>query len=188
MWFGKDIMTKLGLVLAMAVPALAAEAAPLYFKGVSGVKTNNAYWDTLMTFKFWGTHGFSMYRGEAPDTLGNIGTADGNIIFSADRNDVGGKILSGKDFEISAGESKLSGPVRTVGSFRSGSNGSPVYKGYYCIGGSANDEGVKKGIKNAHPDEENPMETYVKTGATASTEGECSTEKISPIPTYMTVL
>jgi hypothetical protein len=42
MWFGKNIMTKLGLVLAMAVPALAADVEneafpldPLVFPGAS---------------------------------------------------------------------------------------------------------------------------------------------------------
>ncbi len=185
MWFGKNIMTKLGLVLAMAVPALAAEANPLYYEGNSTAQ-NNAYWDTLMTFKFWGTHGFKMYRGEAPDTLGNIGTADGNIIFSADRNDVGGKILAGGDFEITQGESKLSGPVRATGNFTSGSNGSPSYKGYYCIGGSASGEGVTKGIVNAHSGDPTSPEIYLRTGEDALT-GECAVEKISPIPTYLSV-
>ena len=185
MRFGKNIMRKLGLVLAMAVPALAAEAYPLYYEG-NTTQQNNQYWDSLMTFKFWGTHGFSMYRGEAPDTLGNIGSADGDIIFQADRNDVGGKILSGKNFEITQGESKLSGPVRTVGNFISGSNGTPVYKGYYCIGGTASGDGVNKGIVNAHSGDPASLETYLRTGPDALL-GECAAEKISPIPTYLSV-
>ena len=56
MWFGKNIMTKLGLVLAMAVPALAADTYPLYYTGKTTAQ-NNDYWDSLMIFKAWGTTG-----------------------------------------------------------------------------------------------------------------------------------
>ena len=132
MWFGKNIMTKLGLALALAVPAFAAEVDPFYFKahGDHLAETNAAtqaamqdqnqkYWNYLMSFKLWGTTGIATGRSIIEDTVGLIGTAKGDFKSTGfNRNELGGPVIIGGNIDLRQGgtDTKFtSGPVRTKG-------------------------------------------------------------------------
>ena len=64
MWFGKSIIAKLGFVVALAVPAFAADVAPFVFSHEDGsaVPDQQKYWDNLMKYKMFGAHGI-IFRG-----------------------------------------------------------------------------------------------------------------------------
>jgi hypothetical protein len=144
MWFGKNIMTKLGLVLAMAVPALAADVAPLEFEGATA-SDYQAYWDKLMSFKMWGTDSIYLGRAQMPSLSGAIGTAN-NFTLKDDRHFLGGPIYVGKNFTGGNGtDTIVSGPVRVNGTFDAGTNHN-VFHGTYCVG--AADADAQRDIKN----------------------------------------
>ncbi|MDY6388418.1 MAG: cadherin domain-containing protein [Fibrobacter sp.] len=186
MWFGKNIMTKLGLVLAMAVPALAADVAPLEFEGATA-SDYQAYWDKLMSFKMWGTDSIYLGRAQMPSLSGAIGTAN-NFTLKDDRHFLGGPIYVGKNFTGGNGtDTIVSGPVRVNGSFNVGVNDN-VLHGTYCVG-SANDD-AKLDIK-ATPERhygESHEAYFGKKGYDAPkgtlNEG-CSA--VPEVPTYLTI-
>lgn len=164
-------------VCLVASAVLAADVAPMYFDGVDDT-LQQKYWDKLMTFKAWGTNGFSMYRGTMPDTSGAIGTAKGNIDLQADGIELGGKILVGGNLIFEAGTGKLiKGPVRTTGNFTSGTNGSLNYQGTYCIEG-VTDYGAKIGIQNAGGR---------RLEGDGAKSGVCSYDQVDSVPTTLKV-
>ena len=128
MWFGKNIMTKLGLVLAMAVPALAADVWPLYFSDVGTTSQEDSLeqkrrWDDLMAFKIWGTHGISLGRVVASDSVGAVGTADGDLVYTFNAHKIGGPFYIGGNFDGGMGTDEiLTGPVRVKKNFIVGQN------------------------------------------------------------------
>ena len=124
MWFGKSIMTKLGLVLAMAVPALAADLKPFEFAGVAS-SSQQDYWEELMKYKVFGEQGI-LFVGQnirVTDTVGWFGTANGPFDMSNGNGHhvVGGPIIIGGNLILSNGNDTLStGPVRVNGDVRLG--------------------------------------------------------------------
>ncbi len=165
------------LLSIFASAVFAADVGPMYFEGTDG-SLQQKYWDNLMTFKAWGTNGFSMYRGTMPDTSGAIGTAQGDIDLQADGITLGGKILVGGSLIFEAGTGKLiKGPVRTTGNFTSGTNGSLNYQGQYCIEGEA-DAGAKAGILNAKGKLSEGDSAFVRA---------CSYDSVSAVPTTLKV-
>ena len=140
MWYGKNIIAKLGLVLAMAVPAFAAPVFPLYFEDVNvgttrgdggsyskedSVKQQDE-WEYLMKYKMFGARGIE-FKGQIisiPDSSGWFGTADGDFVISGNiRHRVGGPILIGGDMSFYDGFDTLStGPIRITGKVDAGSN------------------------------------------------------------------
>ena len=186
MWFGKNIMTKLGLVLAMAVPALAAEVEPLEFEGANASDYQD-YWNKLMSFKMWGTDSIYLGRAQMPSLSGAVGTAK-NFTLKDDRHFLGGPIYVGGNFTGGNGtDTIVSGPVRVNGSFNVGVNDN-VLHGTYCVG-SANDD-AKQDIK-ATPERhygESHEAYFGKKGYDAPkgtlNEG-CSA--VPEVPTYLTI-
>ncbi len=163
MWFGKSIMTKLGLVMALAVPALAADVEPFQFaSSINGTDTtwstnhekNQAYWNLLMKYKMFGTNGitFEGYKIVIPDSSGWFGTAKGNFLSKNPWHHVGGPILIGGDMSFTSGDgadSITTGPVRVTGKITV-ENRNPVNmaNGIHCVQGSV-DSDYEKDIKGA---------------------------------------
>ena len=128
MWFGKNIMTKLGLVLAMAVPALATVVAP--FKFYSAVDDNGnpsqwvassnleEEWDYLMKYKMFGASGITFKNGKirVTDSVGWFGTSHGDFDLAGNGEDsVGGPIQIGGSIKINMGPEVFSqGPVNVT--------------------------------------------------------------------------
>ncbi len=143
MWFGKSIMTKIGLVMALAVPAFAADVEPFHFaNGGSTHDSQQAFWDNLMKYKIFGERGIT-FIGQTirvTDSSGWFGTADGNFDMSQgnDRHIVGGPILIGGDIVLSNGLDTLTtGPVRVTGRVRRGyDTWSGDAFGVQCISGT----------------------------------------------------
>ena len=146
MWFGKSIMTKLGLVLAMAVPALAADLEPFHFANAGSTHdAQQAFWNNLMKYKVFGAHGITFLGGEifVTDSSGWFGTADGNFNMGGanKKHTIGGPVLIGGKIILSNGQDTLStGPVLVT----KGIEKSPVaswdapnvVKGTQCLDGS----------------------------------------------------
>ena len=125
MWFGKSIMTKLGLVLAMAVPALAADVAPFNFSKASSSQQQD-FWNNLMKYKVFGEQGINFVGRNirVTDSSGWFGTANGDFDMGHgnDYHVVGGPILIGGDIYLSNGPDTLTtGPVRVTGNVSRGS-------------------------------------------------------------------
>ena len=145
MWFGKSIMTKLGLVMALAVPALAADVAPFVFSHEDGsaVPDQQKYWDNLMKYKMFGAHGI-IFRGrniKVTDSSGWFGTASGPFDMSSanDEHTVGGPILIGGKILLSNGNDLFStGPVRVTDDITLGnySTWSGTVYGPQCLSGN----------------------------------------------------
>ena len=205
MWFGKDIMTKLGLVLAMAVPALAAEVDPLRFakvgpdesilKDASGkpilvdADLHQPYWNKLMSFKMWGTDSIYLGRAQMPSLSGAVGTAKG-LKFKDDNHFIGGPIYVGHDFEGAQGNDTIvSGPVRVNGSFKPGAN-TNILHGKYCLGGY--NDFAERDIKNTKLTHyEKPKTPYYGDKGYDAPEGVlnqgCSDAEVSEVPVYLTI-
>ena len=185
MWFGKNIIAKLGLVLALAVPAFAAPVEPLQFENISGEQQE--YWNYLTKFKLWGTNGITTQRITLPDSSGWIGTAKNGFKGSNEGLKLDGPIIIGGDIDF--GDMKnfqfLSGPVRTTGSFSAGNdNGAQFISGTVCVEGSQSvDDNVKSGIKRANAE----SLATLHTGATAATSGDCGFDKVSSVRTDLSV-
>ena len=136
MWFGKSIMTKLGLALALAVPAFAADVSPFYFDKIGDHldpslsenasaamhKQNQSYWNYLMKFKLWGTEGIVAGRAKIADSVGWIGTASVGFRSSGYSDDsLGGPIIIGGDIDLTSGGNDAqfsTGPIRTTGTIK----------------------------------------------------------------------
>ena len=151
----KKILNKLWLILAVAGVASAADVAPLVFDGLTEYyndltdvndpatmdaaikEQHQKYWDKLMTFKMWGTFGISMGHASAPDVNGAIGTAHGDMTLTNGDHKLGGPIYIGGSVVFQDGPDVfLSGPVRVMGDFATGSNNNSFY-GTHCIEGAA---------------------------------------------------
>jgi len=164
-------------LLAFAGSAFSAAVGPMYFEGKDS-DTSQTYWDELMGFKAWGTKGISMFRGSMPDTSGATGTADGDFVISADNGEIGGEILVGGDLYFEKGSGTIiKGPVRTMGNFESGSNGTLKYQGLYCVEGTIGYDAYR-GISNAGG---NP-----KWGNDAKT-GVCDYSQMRAVPVHLSV-
>lgn len=163
MWFGKSIIAKLGFVVALAVPAFAADVEPFQFaSSINGTDTtwstnhdkNQAYWNLLMKYKMFGTNGitFEGYKIVIPDSSGWFGTAKGNFLSKNPWHHVGGPILIGGDMSFTSGDgadSITTGPVRVTGKITV-ENRNPVNmaNGIHCVQGSV-DSDYEKDIKGA---------------------------------------
>ena len=144
MWFGKSIIAKLGFVVALAVPAFAADVAPFVFSHEDGsaVPDQQKYWDNLMKYKMFGAHGI-IFRGrniKVTDSSGWFGTASGPFDMSSanDEHTVGGPILIGGKILLSNGNDLFStGPVRVTGGVTLGnySTWSGTVYGPQCLSG-----------------------------------------------------
>lgn len=130
MWFGKSIMKKLGLVMAMAVPAFAAPVAPFTFAGVGSAEDQQKYWDDLMKYKVFGTDSVYLHNEKIriTDSSGWIGT-NGDFIMSTNGQDtLGGPIVVGGDFVFRGrSEQIINGPTHVYGSILFGKL--PNYRG-----------------------------------------------------------
>ena len=206
MWFGKSIMTKLGLVLAMAVPALSAEdVAPFTFANATSDTERDDFWDELMSFKMWGTNSILMARAKTPDTLGAIGTT-GHLVLVNDGHDLGGPIFVGGSIRDTSttgvmcswainnsfinasdnycgdkntgNDSIYKGPVRVNGDFIAGVNGNKFF-GKYCVAGSANDP-VRSGLRD------NAL-LCDKDRCTNGVSADCATSAVKAVPMKLTV-
>ena len=148
MWFGKNIITKVGLVLAMAVPAFAADVAPLYFEKVESGSTSQDYWNLLTKYKLWGSTGIKMGTTEIPDKSGWVGTASGNMTGTNANTILGGPILIGGNISLGDGTKFVSGPTRTTGSFTAGNDNGSEFHGTTCVAGTV-DQTIRSGVTRA---------------------------------------
>ena len=151
MWFGKNIMTKLGLVLAMAVPALAADVKdmyPLKF-GNLNEELQAQYWNDLMSFKMWGTDEIIFAKVTLPDKVGALGTTGDFNWFGAGKI-LGGPIYVNGNITSKGGEQRFtSGPCRVNGDLKlDGGLAQDTLIGVYCVNGEVNDV-TKAACKNA---------------------------------------
>ena len=149
----------LGLFLAVASIAAAADVAPFYFKDLgnyfytdltedeaSAIEAQSQeYWEELVKYKVFGAHGIK-FAGDNisfSDTAGRFGTAAGN--FEIDKNSVnhyvGGAVMIGGDMTMGYTYDTLSsGPVRVTGDIIvDNSNWYGSVKGYHCVSGSVSD-------------------------------------------------
>jgi len=148
MWFGKSIITKIGLAMALAVPALAADVAPFHFSGTE--KTQQDYWNLLMKYKMFGQTGILFKCGKifVPDQSGWFGTATGDFILKNQNHTVGGPVLIGGKIEFDDGIDTIStGPLRADSISTSNFNGPNVINGAQCVSGP-----VAEKYKAAVPD------------------------------------
>ena len=185
MWFGKSIMTKLGLALALAVPAFAAPVEPLQFENISGEQQE--YWNFLTKFKLWGTNGITTGRLKLPDSSGWTGCAKGGFVGHNDGLELGGPIVIGGDIDFSNMDKFkfLSGPVRTTGDFFAGNdNGGHFFAGAICVEGGDVNSPVKTGINRANG---NSSLATLQLGKTAATQGICAYNKVSEVRTDLAV-
>ena len=148
MWFGKSIMTKLGLALALAVPAFAADVSPFYFDKIGDHldpslsenasaamhQQNQSYWNYLMKFKLWGTKGIVAGRAKIADSVGWIGTASVGFRSSGYSDDsLGGPIIIGGDIDLTSGGNDAqfsTGPIRTTGTIKASERN--IFHGTVC--------------------------------------------------------
>lgn len=137
MWFGKSIIAKLGFVVALAVPAFAADVAPFNFSGVAP-DSQQIYWNQLMRYKMFGQTGIYFKCGDiyVPDESGWFGTATGDFTLKNQRHKVGGPVLIGGKIEFDDGLDTIStGPLRASSITTSNFNEPNVINGNQCISG-----------------------------------------------------
>ena len=190
MWFGKNIMTKLGLVLAMAVPALAADVAPLEFEGANASDYQD-YWNKLMSFKMWGTDSIYLGRAQMPSLSGATGTAK-NFELKDDGHFLGGPIYIGGNLKPAQGKDTIvGGPVYVVGRFDAGNNGNEFHASF-CVGDyndAAQRDIVDKSIAKHWGLESNPPVPYFGEkgydAPKATLQGGCNPNDY--VPTYLTI-
>ncbi|MDD5942973.1 cadherin repeat domain-containing protein [Fibrobacter sp.] len=192
MWFGKNIMTKLGLVLAMAVPALAAEEEdafpldPLYFPGATDDDAQEI-WSELMKYKLWATSGFDVgNRLEVKEDKGWVGTSDGDFVMTGPGAQVGGPIIIGGNVDLqSKGAGFLTGPLRVEKTLTL--NTESEFYGTVCIQGDTvvptrgdwNAEFINGVYQNVHGE--------MIIGSTEATTGACANDKVAFVEKKMTV-
>ena len=192
MWFGKNIMTKLGLVLAMAVPALAAEEEdafpldPLYFPGATEDDAQEI-WSELMKYKLWATSGFDVgNRLEVKEDKGWVGTSDGDFVMTGPGAQVGGPIIIGGNVDLqNKGAGFLTGPLRVEKTLTL--NTESEFYGTVCIQGDTvvptrddwNAEFINGVYQNVHGE--------MIIGSTEATTGACANDKVAFVEKKMTV-
>ena len=149
MMFSKLNLKAIVLILASAATAMAATSiAPLTFGDET---TDEDNWNYLMKFKLWGTKGISFgnrpefydarlydrtknendysgYENVDPDTLGWIGTANGDLT-TAQAGWFDGLIIVGGDISSTSSNKMLlvTGPIRTTGGISNAK-----YRGTVC--------------------------------------------------------
>ena len=191
MWFGKNIMTKLGFVLAMAVPALAAEEDafpldPLYFPGATDDDAQEI-WSELMKYKLWATSGFDVgNRLEVKEDKGWVGTSDGDFVMTGPGAQVGGPIIIGGNVDLqNKGAGFLTGPLRVEKTLTL--NTESEFYGTVCIQGDTvvparddwNAEFINGVYQNVHGE--------MIIGPTEATTGACANDKVAFVEKKMTV-
>ena len=200
----KTMLNKLWLVLAVAGVASAADVVPLvfdslttYYNDLTDVndpatmdtaikQQHKKYWDKLMTFKMWGTFGISMGHASAPDVNGAIGTAHGDMTLTNGDHKLGGPIYIGGSVVFQDGPDVfLSGPVRVMGDFATGSNNNSFY-GTHCIEGAAYTKNQNISFESEFKSDEDHPEGRVAQGASAKV-GMCSYDSVPAVPTYLTI-
>lgn len=133
------------LVLGLVSLAGAASVKPMYFINPStgAAFTDDAvqqeYWENLMKYKLWGTHGIDISLGKVSiaDSTGYNGTADGDIYMYADNHHFGGPTMVGGNFTFSNSKADtLSlGPVRVHGDLQVNGTTGNVMGGDWCVMG-----------------------------------------------------
>ena len=146
MWFGKSIMTKIGLVMAMAVPTLSAPVEPFNFTYLTNTHDlQQEEWNYLMKFKMFATHGIKFYNKDifVTDSVGWFGTSKGSLSMGQNGSSIiGGPILIGKNINLEQGADVFStGPVYvngdiTVAQVTNFSSKDNKFIGPMCVGGS----------------------------------------------------
>ena len=197
MWFGKNIMTKLGLALALAVPAFAADVKdmyPLKFGSLSD-ELQAQYWNDLMSFKMWGTDRIYFTKVTLTDKVGAVGTA-GDFDWTGGAGfELGGPVLVEGNFDGGGQEFFTSGPARINGHMLlNGDKENNTLVGTYCVDGddggvtvnAITERACERG-NNLVDEEGKPLHCELRTGASAKT-GPCAEVKPVPkdlfIPTY----
>ena len=148
MKFNKLSIKTLALVLFGIATTMATSIAPLTF---GDTDTDEENWHYLMKFKLWGTRGISFenrpefydarfydrntndysgYNGVDPDTLGWVGTAQGDMV-TFEKGWIDGPIIVGGNITSTSGNKMLllTGPIRT-----SNGNIAVDYRGTTCKG------------------------------------------------------
>ena len=159
MGFLKKSLLGLALVVGAVCSSFAADVAPLYFEALGELtevnkENHQAYWDSLMRYKLWGTTGFEIYaQGQQfhiEETVGYNGTGvGGDLIVHVANVHIGGPFTIGGDAYL--GENGpgfyqmqfLKGPFRvdgdvTVNEWQQGNLNSDEtkFEGDYCLGGN----------------------------------------------------
>ncbi|MCQ2103116.1 MAG: cadherin repeat domain-containing protein [Fibrobacter sp.] len=152
MQFGKNVLSKIVMALAVVVPAMAADVAPLYFDGIDDSK-QQGFWEDLMKYKMFGAEGIK-FGGQqilVPDKSGWFGTAAGDFDMRSGNNKhvIGGPVLVGGNLVMSDGNDSItSGPVRVLGNVvinqeANWRNSENLILGNQCVKGTANQEYIK---------------------------------------------
>ena len=197
MWFGKNIMTKLGLALAVAVPAFAADDEneafpldPLVFPGASDDDAQEL-WSELMKYKLWATEGFTVgNRLEVKEDKGWVGTSNGDFVIKGPGALVGGPVIIGGDVNLygtndAKGTEFLTGPLRVEKNLTL--NTESHFYGTVCVQGDTvvpsdnlpwNAEFIGDVYQNIHGE--------IKIGSEATT-GVCDKDKVAFVEKKMTV-
>ena len=189
MWFGKNIMTKLGLALALAVPAFAADEEeetfplePLYFPGATDDEAQEI-WSELMKYKLWATTGFTVgNRLEVKEEKGWVGTSDGDFVIAGPGALVGGPVIIGGNVDLHAasdakGTEFLTGPLRVEKTLTFSTEGH--FKGTVCVQG---DTVIPSGLPWHTEEMENgvykSIDGDLKVGSAATT-GVCANDNVA---------
>ena len=123
--FSKRFARSLTMLLAASsfATVAAAPVAPFMF-GSSPASTDSAKWDKLMKYKLWaeGTTGttavFFQNNVHITDTVGYVGSPNGNLEFENNDHELGGPILFAGKFTSGTGRDRfLTGPSRFGGEF-----------------------------------------------------------------------
>lgn len=191
MLFGKNVLNKIVMALAVVVPAVwgavddDVPVAPLNFTNATGDKQQD-YWDELMTFKMWGTDSMSFGHASMPGASGAVGTT-GGLNLPQGQHNIGGSIFVGHSISGSTGNDTLfTGPVRIKQDFNEGPNSNFFY-GTLCVEGSATDP-VRRDLKSAFIDTAGVLHAdgalYTGSGAKS---GACSYDSIKDVPMHLSI-
>ena len=136
-------------VLGLFGVSFGAKVAPLYFDTLGNSASDNPelqqqYWEDLMKYKLWGTHGIDVSLGKVliGDNVGYNGTADGNFRMYANNHHFGGPTLVGGDFifEASKEDTISMGPVRVLGDLQVNGTSGNVMEGNWCVQGNIKEQ------------------------------------------------
>ena len=196
MWFGKNIIAKLGLVLALAVPSFAADEEeetfplePLYFPGATDDEAQKI-WSELMKYKLWATTGFTVgNRLEVKEEKGWVGTSDGDFIMTGPGAEIGGPVIIGGNVNLrgssnAKGTKFLTGPLRVEKKLTL--NTECAFKGPVCVQGDtvvpSLNEWNKEFINGVYQN----IDGDLKVGSEATT-GVCANDQVAFVEKKMTV-